>query len=340
MTSSGVRERYAALTPARRGVVIFIVAGLVFIAADTLTKFLVSDAPVVDVVFGRHLSAFVAVLLLAGRTNPRRLLRARRPGLQLLRGLAMFGTTVLFFLSLSLLPIGTVSALSNANPLFVLLLAGPLLREKVPLLAKVGAVVGFAGVLAITGIDVGSLDLRLFAPIVFAIVYALFSILSRSLRGEDADVTVFWSAVVCLVAGTAGLVLFPSPVAPQPAQWLGIGLLGILALGGHWLLVAAFRITPASDLAPLGYLGVLWSFLVGALVFGDPLVPSAVLGAVTIVAGGVVALRAVGGEDEAMAAPAIDRGDPAHRRDRVSIDGGPAIPDGIDPGEPLNLRRR
>jgi drug/metabolite transporter (DMT)-like permease len=45
---------------------------------------------------------------------------------------------------------------------------------------------------------------------------------------------------------------------------------------------------------------------VGAVIFGDPFQLGAVLGAITIVAGGVIALRAVGGEDEAMAAPAID----------------------------------
>lgn len=308
MTSAGARERFAALTPNRRGVLIYIAAGLVFIAADTLTKFLVTDAPVVDVVFGRHLSAFVAVLLVAGWRNPGRLLRARRPGFQLVRGIALFGTTVIFFYSLSLLPIGTVSALSNSSPLFVLLLASPLLRERVPLPAVVGAVIGFAGVLAITGLDFASLDLRLLAPLAFAVVYALFSILSRSLHGEDSDVTVFWSAVVCVVAGTAGVLLFPSATTPQLGQWLGIGLLGLLALGGHWLLVGAFRLAPASDLAPLGYLGVLWSFLVGAFIFGDRIEAAAALGAVTIVAGGVLAIRSVGGEDETVATPAIDRG--------------------------------
>ena len=309
MTSVGTRERFAALSPIRRGILIYIGAGLVFIVADTLTKFLLTDAPVVDVVFGRHLSAFVAVLILAGRRNPRRLLRPRRPGLQVVRGILMFGTTVVFFLSLSLLPIGTVSALSNSNPLFVLLLAGPLLSEKVARLALGGALIGFAGVLAITGLDVTSLDLRLLAPIAFALVYALFSILSRKLHGEDSDVTVFWSAVVCVVAGTAGVILVPSATTPDLTQWIGIGLLGLLALGGHWLLVAAFRLAPASDLAPLGYLGVLWSFLVGATIFGDPIEPRAVLGAATIVAGGILALRSSTREDEALASPAIDRGE-------------------------------
>jgi drug/metabolite transporter (DMT)-like permease len=311
MTSVGARERLAALSPIRRGVVIYIAAGLVFIVADTLTKFLVTDAPVVDVVFGRHLSAFVAVLILAGRRHPGRLLHPRRPGLQVVRGVLMFGTTVLFFLSLSLLPIGTVSALSNSNPLFVLLLAGPLLREKVSRLALGGAVIGFGGVLAITGLDATALDLRLLAPIAFALVYALFSILSRKLHGEDSDVTVFWSAVVCVVAGTAGVILVPSATSPDPGQWIGIGLLGLLALGGHWLLVGAFRLAPASDLAPLGYLGVLWSFVVGATIFGDPIMPRAILGAATIVAGGILALRSSTREDEALASPAIDRGESA-----------------------------
>jgi len=309
MTSARARERFAALTPTRRGVLIYIAAGLVFIAADTLTKFLVTDAPIVDVVFGRHLTAFVAVLLVAGRRHPQRLLRPRRPGLQLIRGIAMFTTTVLFFLSLSLLPIGTVSALSNSNPLFVLLLAGPLLRERVPWLARVGAIIGFVGVLAITGLDVATLDVRLLAPLVFALVYALFSILSRSLRGEDSDVTVFWSALICVVAGTAGVLLLPAASAPGLGQWIGIGLLGLLALAGHWMLVAAFRLAPASDLAPLGYLGVLWSFLVGALIFGDRIAPAALVGAATIVAGGLLALRSAGAQDEALAAPAIDRGE-------------------------------
>lgn len=309
MTSARAAARFAALTPVRRGILIFIAAGLVFITADTLTKFLVTDAPVVDVVFGRHLSAFLAVLFVTSRRGSLRRLGTRHLGLQVTRGAFMFATTAIFFFSLSLLPIGTVSALSNANPLFVLLLAGPLLRERVPRLAIVGSVIGFAGVLAITGLDPATLDLRLLAPLLFAVAYALFSILSRSLAREDANVTVFWSALVCLAAGTAGVLLFPSPTPVEPAQWLGIGLLGILAMSGHWLLVVAYRLAPASDLAPLGYLGVLWSFLVGALVFGDPFALPAVLGAVTIVAGGVIALRAVGAEDGVMAAPAMDRGD-------------------------------
>lgn len=312
MTAIGVQQRLEGLSPARLGLAIYLLAGLVFIAADTLTKGLVANAPVVDVIFGRHLVAFGAVVLLAGRGRPRRrLLVTRRPALQLIRGLAMFGTTVIFFLSLSLLPIGTVSALSNTNPLIVLLLAGPLLGERVSRAAALGGIIGFAGVLAITGIDVTAFDARMLVPLSFGFVYAVFSILSRSLKEDDSHVTVFWSAVVCLVAGTVLVLAIPTETTPDLVQWLGIALLGIMALTGHWLLVAAFRRTPASDLAPLGYIGVLWSFIVGATIFGEAMQPGPVVGALLIAAGGILALRSASAEDEVTAAPALDRGDSA-----------------------------
>jgi len=312
LLEGGARRRLERLAPARLGVAIYLVAGLVFIAADTLTKSLVADAPVVDVVFGRHASAFVAVLLLTSRGRPRRrLLATRRPGLQIVRGIAMFATTVIFFLSLSLLPIGTVSALSNTNPLVVLLLASPLLGERVSRTAIAGGVVGFAGVLAITGVNASSFDARMLVPLSFALVYAIFSILSRYLHEDDAEVTVFWSAVVCLIGGILLVVSVPVANPPNAGQWLGIALLGLMALTGHWLLVAAFRRTPASDLAPLGYVGVLWSFIVGATIFGDRITVGPVLGGVLIAAGGILALRSADAEKEVVAAPALDRGDPA-----------------------------
>ena len=47
------------------------------------------------------------------------------------------------------------------------------------------------------------------------------------------------------------------------------GVVGLGALTGHRLLVAAYRWGRASDLAPLGYLTLVWSFLVGTILFGD-----------------------------------------------------------------------
>jgi hypothetical protein len=82
----GKRSRLADLAPARRGALIFIVASLVFSATDALTKTLVSQVPVADVIWGRPIAYLVAVVAIAGRGHPGRLLVSSRKRTQIARG--------------------------------------------------------------------------------------------------------------------------------------------------------------------------------------------------------------------------------------------------------------
>ena len=72
----------------------------------------------------------------------------------------MFGATATFFLALSLLPLAEVSTLASTTPLIIVGLAGPLLGERVARSAIVGAVIGFAGVLILVGVDPSQLSTR------------------------------------------------------------------------------------------------------------------------------------------------------------------------------------
>lgn len=297
------------LTPSRHGALVYIAAGLAFVATDSLTKTLVADIPVVHVVFGRHVSYLLVILLLAGRRQPQRLLATARPWTQLARGLAMFGATATFFWALSLLPLAEVSALGSTTPLIVVALAGPLLGERVTRFAVGGAVIGFGGVAILVGLDPSRLDAAVMVPLASALCLAIFSLLTRSLRTDPTDVTVFLSGVVGLAAAIVLEVVVPTGTSPEPVEWLWIGVVGLGALTGHRLLVAAYRWGRASDLAPLGYLSLVWSFLLGTLLFGEALVPRAVVGAIAIAAGGVMALRGVRADEE-VPPPLVDYGGP------------------------------
>lgn len=284
------------------------VAGLVFAATDALTKSLVADIPVVDVIFGRHVTYLVALMILAGRTRPRRLLATRQPMAQLARGLTAFGAAATFFLSLSLLPLAEVSALASTTPLWIVALAGPLLGERVERAAIAGTVVGFGGVVALIGVDEGNIDAAVFVPLATALSYALFSILTRRLRADDPDVTMFYSGLVGLVAATILFVLVPTGPALDSRQWIAIGAVGLSALVAHRILVSAYRWGRASDLAPLGYLNLIWSFIIGAVVFSEPVQAHEVVGAVAIAGGGAIALRAAA-DDEEPASTSADYGE-------------------------------
>jgi drug/metabolite transporter (DMT)-like permease len=311
-TSAGLRLRLAGLPLARRGAIIFVCAGLVFSATDALTKSLVSDVPVADVVFGRYIAYLLAVVLLAGRRNPRRLFESSRKWTQIARGLAMFGATFSFFLALSLLPLAEVSTLTSTTPLVILCLAGPLLGERVARITVIGALIGFAGVVVLVGIDPTRLNLATLVPLGTALTYALFSLITRALRAESPDVTLFYSGVVGMIAATALFAAAPREPMPQPWQWAGIAVVGVAALTGHRLLVGAYRWGRASDLAPLGYLGLVWAFTIGATVFREPVLPRALVGAAAIAIGGIVALRT--GPPEDLDVPvSVDYGDPVDR---------------------------
>jgi drug/metabolite transporter (DMT)-like permease len=324
LSATRLRLVLAELSPARRGALIFICSGLVFVAADSLTKTLVSNLPVVDVVFGRYVTYLVGVILFAGRSNPRRLLSTARLGTQIARGFANFGATASFFLGLSLLPLAEVSTLASTTPLIVVALAGPLLGERITRFAVLGAVVGFGGVVALIGIDPSHLNPAMLVPLGTAASYAVFSMLTRELRAESPEVTLFYSGLVGMVASTVLFVVVPTTTSPEPRQWGAIGLVGLSVLVGHRLLVAAYHWGRASDLAPLGYLSLVWSFLSGAILFREPVEPRAVAGAVAIALGGAVTFRVAPADREPVPA-SVDYGDPVDLvgRARAGLAGGP-----------------
>lgn len=299
-------DRFA---PARRGAIIYVAAGLVFVGTDSLTKSLVANLPVVHVVFGRHLAYLGAMIVIAGGRHPRRLLATSRPWTQLARGLAAFGATTTFFFALSLLPMAEVSTLSSTTPLIVIGLAGPLLGERISRFAIVGAVVGFAGVITLIGLDPTQLNAAMLVPLGTALSFALFSMLTRELHHEPADVTVFCSGLVGLAASFVMELVVATPSTPTLPEWGAIGIVGLAALTGHRMLVAAYRWGRASDMAPLGYLSLIWSFLIGSFVFGEAIQPRALMGAMAIATGGVITLRSAPPGEELPPA-SVDYGGP------------------------------
>ncbi len=164
--------------------------------------------------------------------------------------------------------------------------------------------------LVLTGLDPSHVNPAMLLPIATAGSFAIFSMLTRALYTEPADVTLFYSGLVGMVAATLLLVIVRPAATPEPWQWAAIGLVGLSSLTGHRLLVAAYRWGRASDLAPLGYLSLIWAFLNGALIFHEGVEGRSLVGAVAIAVGGVIALRSTAALPE-LSQTSVDYGDPA-----------------------------
>lgn len=253
---------------------------------DVLAKWLGAFYPVTEVAFLRMLFALpmiVAAALVFGRPGA---LRTRRPLAHLGRGLLATFATLTFFLGLTLLPLAEVTAIAFTAPLFVTLLALPLLGERPGAIQWIAACAGFVGVLLIVRPGGSAFTLAALLPLGTALSYALLMLTARMLgRGETIWATMLYATLVPLVVTGATLPWFwQTPAWAHLPYFIGLGFFGGLAMT---LITQGFRIGVASVVAPFDYTGLVWATVFGWLIWGEIPAPLSVLGGVVIAVCGV-----------------------------------------------------
>ncbi len=276
-----------------RGVLLLLAALVLLACMDTTTKLLVGHYPVPMVVAIRYIVHCGLMVLLLAPSQGRRLVHTRRTGLVLVRAASLAIASLFLGLALRRMPVAETTAINFLAPMLVVLLARPILGERIGLLGWAAAVTGFIGVLLIvrpgSGLDASGVVYVLCA-VAAGVVYQL---LSRLLVGSERTVALlFYAALVGAVAFGLLLPWYWDGVAPtawQAALFLSMGVTGGL---GHFLFTAAYRHAPAALLAPMNYLQLVWAGLLGWLVFGHVPDGLSVLGMAVVAASGVmVALK-------------------------------------------------
>lgn len=278
-----------------RGILLIVVAVSTFAVMDTTAKYLSRTYPVPAIVWARYFAQALFMLLVLGPRLKLDLLRTRRPGLQLARGVTLGLATLLFFSALSLMPIAEASAITFVSPLLLTALSVALLRERVPPVTWIAVAAGFVGVLIIIRPGGAVFSLAAVLPLATACCFAAYQIMTRQLAGVDSSfTTLFYSAIV----GTA-LMSLVVPFFWHPPESvvhaLLLAMLGILGAVGHFVLIRAFHHAPASVLAPFVYSQLVAVLILGYVVFDEFPDGWSLAGMAIIVASGVfIALRARG----------------------------------------------
>lgn len=275
----------------QRGVAYMLLATACFSLLDMSAKLMTRDMDVIQIVWGRYLFNFLLfapVLLFRGR--PARLIATRRPGLQIVRSVFLVGSTFAFWVGLKYLPLAQAVTLGFASPLLVTAFSVPMLGERVGVHRWSAVLAGLAGVLIVVRPGMGLLHWAVAMPLVTALCYALYQILTRVLsRTDEALTSLLYGALGGMVLTSLAVPFVWVP--PTPEQWLALAWLGLLGGAGHFLLIRAFTSAPASVLAPFNYSGLLWATLLGWLAFGDLPDGWTAAGAALIIASGLYILH-------------------------------------------------
>jgi drug/metabolite transporter (DMT)-like permease len=269
------------------GLAIVLWATLAAVVGDALDH--VPASTVVLLAFAFATPTLLLIDLARGRTL--RAIFGARPAVIALGLWGLFGYHALFFEALARAPIVEANLLNYLWPLFMVLFAPLLAKEKITGLMLVGAVVGFAGAALVVTQTKGNSPERpspalgyAFAALA-AVAWSSFSVLLRRLGKEGEDRMTLFSA--CSLAATIPWALASGTLELPPTRvlvagaWLGIGPMGI----AFWCWNRALSTGSAAKIGLLSYLDPLLSTLAVAIVLKKELTTSSWLGMALIVLG-------------------------------------------------------
>jgi drug/metabolite transporter (DMT)-like permease len=264
------------------GIGLIVASTVFFSVGDIAAKELTETLPPLQVAWLRYLVFLALVVPALFAARGRQAMATARPGLQVLRALAVVVSSVFFMFGLGHLQVAEATAINFMSPIFITALSIPLLGETVGVRRWSAAAVGFAGVMLIVQPGTQAFQLAALYPLAAALVWAGAAIATRFMSTERPQTTLAWSALIgFLVLST----LVPFDWHAVTWRSLGIGVLtGIASTIGHWLVIRGYRLASASVLAPYSYVQLAFASLFGFVAFGSA------PGTWTLVGGGVIAL--------------------------------------------------
>lgn len=288
----------------------FIITAMACISVnDMLIKLLSGGYPLHQMVFVRSCVGLIASLVFLQLEGGWHLLKTRQPGLHALRAMLIVVANMTFLAALAVMPLGAATALFFVAPLFITLLAIPVLGESVGRHRLTAIGIGLLGVAVMMGpgVDWGGIArISLFLPIIAAACYAGMQVLTRKLGVaaaasamaiyiQVAFITV--SAAFFLVAGDGrflafvdhdSLVFLLRPwIWPAADDIWKFAVLGMMSAMIGYCLSQAYKIGEAATVAPFEYVALPMAVFWGWLVFGEIPSLAMALGILLIAAAGL-----------------------------------------------------
>jgi drug/metabolite transporter (DMT)-like permease len=222
-----------------------------------------------------------------------RLFMTRKPLLHFVRNCSHFAAQFFWFAAVALIPLAEVVSIEFTMPIFTAILAALLLGERLTTRRLLAIGLGFIGVLVILRPGVVAISTGAMAALAAAVGFSLSVTLVKKLTGSEGVLTIlahmFWTQAA-LSAGLM-LILWLLPgglftwVWPSFQLYPFIALLGVVGSAGHYCLTQATAAVDATVVAPLDFVRVPLTALMGFALYGEPLTVFLLIGAALILIG-------------------------------------------------------
>ncbi|MGE4327045.1 MAG: DMT family transporter [Pseudodonghicola sp.] len=273
------------------GILLMVGSTIVFALQDGISRHLAGAYNTWMVVMIRYwfFAAFVIFLAARSRGGLRAATRTEQPLLQIFRGLLLAGEVCVAIYGFTVLGLIQSQAVFICYPLLVAALSGPVLGEKVGWRRWVAIGIGLVGVMIILQPGVGVFNPAAIIPLISALMFALYGLLTRYVaRRDTAATSFFWTGVAGAVMMTAIGIWFWQPMIGT--DWIWMSILCVTGVLGHWLLIKCYEVAEAGAVQPFAYFHLIWASILGMTVFGEVLRDNILIGAALIIGAGLFTL--------------------------------------------------
>ncbi len=272
--------------PNARGALLALLSFGIYASHDAVVKLLGGDYSAVQLLFFSVLFSFPLATLMMMRDRAPGTLVPARPGWMALRTVAAVLTGLCAFYAFSVLPLAQVYAIVFAQPLFITLLAIPVLGERVGPRRGIAVAVGLLGVLVVLRPGATELGLGHLAALVAGATGAVSSIVVRKVGQEERPVVLLLYPMIGNIA-VMGAAL-PFVYKPMAGEHLAlVAVMSLLGWLGGVVIIAAYKAGEAAIVAPMQYSQILWATAFGALLFGETVDGPTAVGAGIVIASGL-----------------------------------------------------
>lgn len=256
------------LAPNTRGALWMLASALGFTAMTTLIKFLGADYPAALQTFYRQAAGLLVLLPLIVR-DWHGAFHTTRPGILLFRSAVGTVAMILSFYAFQKLPLAEANALSFTRTLWLVPLAAFVLKEPLGPIRIGAALVGFVGVLIMLRPGAGhGFGIAQMAALASSLFFAMtITGMKVMTRDHSPFVLLVWSAVLGLV--------FALPPAlfvwrwPAPVDLLLLAAMGVIGTFTQACYIKGMQIGDAAAMAPIDYTRLVFSALIGVLLFHE-----------------------------------------------------------------------
>ena len=302
-----------------RGIILILLAMMVFSVQDGIMKHIYSFVSLYEVYLIRTVVSFVLILLFLIITKKPIVFKSQYPILTFCRVILFFFGFSSFYVSLTVLPLGTATALFFVTPFLITIFAHFFLKEEIGIRRWSAIAIGFAGVYITLDPDFSNFNYLSLLPILCAFCYSLSMIIIKKTSDKDSVYTqtftfyigaIIFSVIFYFIIGDGNFNTSDHPssqfifrewfVDLDNSIWFMITT-GVTATGAFLLLFRAYSIASPAVVSPFEYSILLWSLLIGWYYFDEIPTFSTVIGILIIVSSGIYIFIREKAQDQSIA---------------------------------------